>query len=146
MKINNRIKLFIVLLLGVSTITCKQAENNAGIKFSHIEYRAALEKAGDENKLVFLDAYASWCGPCKYMSAKIFTDDKVGEYFNENFVNLKIDMEKGEGPALSRKLGVRAYPTLYIIDKNGKIVAQNVGALNKEKLMKFGEGAISSKG
>jgi len=146
MKINNRIKLVLILLLGVSTITCKQAENNTGIEFAHIKFQEALEKAGNEDKLIFLDAYASWCGPCKYMSAKIFTNPEVGSYFNEKFVNLKIDMEKGEGPSLARRYSVGAYPTLYIINRNGDVVAKQVGALDAERLMKFAQKAVQTKG
>ena len=53
----------------------------------------AAAKAKKENKLVFVDCYTQWCGPCKKMARDIFPDAKVGEYMNAKFVNLKIDME-----------------------------------------------------
>ena len=71
-----------------------------------------LKRPKQRIKLVFMDAYATWCGPCKWMSANVFTDPKVADYFNANFVNIKMDMEKGEGPELARQFNLRAYPTL----------------------------------
>jgi len=147
MKFNNRKGLWVVLLLGITAITCKQAETQTdeGIQFETISYEEALKKAGETGKLVFLDAYASWCGPCKFMSRKVFTQQDVGEFYNKNFINLKIDMEKGEGPSISRKLGVQAYPSLFFLDKDGNVVEKNIGALDGPKMIKFGEKALSLK-
>lgn len=147
MKINNKIGLSLILLLGISAITCKHTEtqSDGGIQFENLSFEAALKKAEETGKLVFLDAYASWCGPCKFMSKKIFTQEDVGEFYNKNFINLKIDMEKGEGPGIARKLGVQAYPSLFFLDKDGNIVERNIGALDEPKLIKFGEKALRSK-
>jgi uncharacterized protein YyaL (SSP411 family) len=59
-------------------------------------------KAKKENKLIFVDAYASWCGPCKLMVKNIFPLKTVGDYYNSHFINAKIDMEKGEGIELAK--------------------------------------------
>lgn len=87
----------------------------------------ALKKAGKEGKLVFLDCYASWCGPCKYMATQVFTTREAGEFFNKNFVNIKIDMEKGEGINLGRELRIQGYPTFIIMNPNGKELGRIVG-------------------
>jgi len=116
----------------------KPAENT-GIQFKNISFEEALKEAKATNKLIFVDAYAVWCGPCKWMAANVFTEDVVGDFFNENFINLKIDMEKGEGPALASKYQVRAYPTLFFIDGNGKVVKKVLGAQPTEKLMEIGK-------
>ncbi|GAH00631.1 unnamed protein product, partial [marine sediment metagenome] len=68
-----------------------------GINFNVHSFEEAIKTAKAENKLIFVDAYTTWCGPCKWMSKNVFTEGKVGDYFNESFVNVKIDMEKGEG-------------------------------------------------
>src|SRR5690349_11740714 len=87
-----------------------------GIEFVHDKtFQEILDIAKKENKLVFMDAYTSWCGPCKRMAANVFPDPEAGAFFNSNFINVKIDMEKGEGPGISGKYGVRAYPTLFWI-------------------------------
>jgi thiol-disulfide isomerase/thioredoxin len=79
---------------------------------------AATPAAGPA--LVFLDCYTTWCGPCKFMSENVFTQKEAGDYFNNKFLNIKIDMEKGEGLDISKYYGIRAYPTFLILDQKGK--------------------------
>lgn len=117
------------------TNTISLVEEFRGIDFFNGTFADACEKARKENKLIFLDAYTSWCGPCKTMSAQVFTRKDVGLYFNETFINCKIDMEKGEGPELAKKYGVTAYPTLLLIDGNGKLVHKCVGGSDAKSFM-----------
>lgn len=120
-----------------------QNDEIIGIEFFEGSWQETLKKAREEDKLIFLDAYASWCGPCKAMQKNVFPTDKVGEYFNTHFISVKIDMEKGEGPALSAKYGLTAYPTLYFIDHKGKVVKSALGYHNVNKLLKLGETALN---
>lgn len=127
----------VLVFLGLSVSGFSQ---ESGIKFEKTSWNQALQKAKAENKIIFMDAYTSWCGPCKSMQARVFPDKKVGEFFNENFINVKIDMEQGEGPALGMKYPVRGYPTLFFIDpKTGKIVNQALGYKSTEQLIQIGE-------
>ncbi len=113
-----------------------------GIRFFEGKWPEAQAKAKAEERLIFADAYASWCGPCKRMAATVFTDPKVGEFFNENFVNVKYDMEKPENAEFARKYPVSAYPTLMILDADGKVVQKHVGAMTAEGLIAFGQKAL----
>ena len=106
-----------------------------GMTFFKGTFQEALELAKKEKKLIFLDAYASWCGPCKLMKSKTFTDPEVGNLYNAKFINLAIDMEKGEGPELSRKYQVTAYPTLLFIDAKGKVVHRALGYHQPKEFM-----------
>lgn len=127
----------LLFLLGVSKLVSAQ---DPGIKFEKTNWNQVLQKAKAENKIIFMDAYTSWCGPCKSMQARVFPDKKVGDFFNENFINVKIDMEQGEGPAIALKYPVRGYPTLFFIDpKSGKIVNQALGYKSTEQLIQIGE-------
>ncbi len=108
-----------------------------GIEFFHGTFDEALEKAKQEEKLIFLDAFASWCGPCKRMASTVFTQGVVGDYFNKSFINFKIDMEQGEGPKLDQKFKVTAYPTLLIISPKGEIVQRHVGGMDPDGLDQF---------
>ena len=106
-----------------------------GIEFEHGTFNEALAKAKKENKLLFMDCYTSWCAPCKWMMKDIFPQQEVGDFFNKNFVNFKIDMEKGEGVELRQKYQVRAFPTLFFLDAEGKEVYKIVGAKPAGKLI-----------
>jgi thioredoxin-related protein len=127
--------LFFLLVLTANLL------NAQGIEFFHGSFSEALEKAKQEEKLIFLDAYASWCGPCKRMSSTVFTQQEVGDYFNNTFINMKIDMEKGEGPGLSNQFKVTAYPTLLFISPKGEIVQRHVGGMDPEGFITFAKSA-----
>jgi thioredoxin 1 len=115
-----------------------------GIKFFKGTWESALEKAESEGKLIFLDAYASWCGPCKRMAATTFKNKEVGEFFNKYFVNFKMDMEKHkDGRRLSQKYRLTAYPTLYFIDASESIAHKSVGSLNNSQALSFGKEALA---
>ncbi|MBC6996386.1 thioredoxin domain-containing protein [Neolewinella lacunae] len=109
-----------------------------GIEFFKGTWSEALAKAAAEDKLIFVDAYASWCGPCKQMAANVFPQAAVGEYFNANFINVKFDMEKEESAEFRQKHRVRAYPTLFFIDGKNEVVHQLVGGQRVEGLIAAG--------
>ncbi|MEO6706525.1 MAG: thioredoxin family protein [Ginsengibacter sp.] len=114
-------------------------ENSNGIRFIEQDCNKALKEAKQQHKLVFLDAYASWCGPCKLLKRNTFTDKNAGEFFNKNFVNVSVDMEKGYGPTLLHQYGVSAYPTLIITDASGNVVAYTRGYIKPKQLIEFGQ-------
>ena len=116
-----------------------------GIKFEKEGWEHALLESKKQNKLVFLDAYTSWCEPCKLLKKKTITDKTAGNFFNTNFINVAVDMEKGIGVSLSKKYGVTAYPTLVIADSTGNIVTYTKGYLSPEQLIEFGKYALSHK-
>ena len=115
------------------------AKAEAGIKFTEGNWAAILKKAKAEKKVIFLDAYTTWCGPCKLLQKNVFTKPEVGALFNQKFINVKVDMESGEGPKLAQKYPLEGYPTLFFIDGDGKIVKQVIGYQNPETLVKIGK-------
>lgn len=117
-----------------------QSVQNEEISFSEKSFEEALKEAKKTGKLIFLDAYTDWCGPCKKMSAHTFKDENVAKLFNSKFINLKIEMEKNPiGPELSRKYSIRAYPSLLFIDGDGKVVKYVVGYQNPDQLVAIGK-------
>ena len=114
-----------------------------GIEFEHMELKAAQEKAKAEGKLIFVDVYATWCGPCKYLSRETFPDKEVGEFFNANFVSLKVDGEKGEGPEMMYRFSLDAYPSLLILDADGNLVKKRAGAMDASSLLQWGRDGVS---
>ncbi|WP_266369420.1 thioredoxin family protein [Tellurirhabdus rosea] len=110
-----------------------------GIQFTNAQWAAILKKAKTEKKLIFLDAYAEWCGPCKLLQKNVFTKKEVADYFNKRFINVKMDMEKGEGVMLSQRYPLEGYPTLLFIDGNGKVVKKILGYQNPQELLAAGK-------
>lgn len=107
-----------------------------GIQFTEASWAAILKKAKQENKIIFFDAYTTWCGPCKLLQKNVFTREDVAKVFNDNFINVKFDMESGEGPALVKKYPIEGYPTLFFINSKGKVVKQLLGYQQPEELIK----------
>lgn len=108
---------------------------HVGVYFQDLTYKEALEKAQQQKKKLFIDCYTSWCGPCQYMANKVFTQENVGDFLNNRFICLKYDMEKGEGPELGKKFGVRAYPTFVIVNPDGSILHKLVGGGEGEQFI-----------
>lgn len=118
-------------------------EKGKGIEFTKTTLDEAQKKSAKTGKLIFIDAYTDWCGPCKQMAATTFQDEEVGTFFNENFINMKVEMEKDEdGPTIAARYRVRAYPTLLIIDGNGNLVKSVIGFKNKAQLMAIAESVL----
>ncbi|MBR6286518.1 MAG: thioredoxin family protein [Bacteroidaceae bacterium] len=117
--------LFVTVCLTLVALTV----NAQGMEFmpEGSLFKDAVAKATKENKMIFLDCYTSWCGPCKAMAANVFPAKEVGDYMNPRFVSIKIDMEKGEGPELNRKFQVSAYPTMIIFNSRGDEIGRIVG-------------------
>lgn len=121
-----KIILIIAVLTGASV--SDGFTQNRSIKFTEQPWQEIVTLAKQENKLIFLDAYASWCGPCKWMAANMFTNDSIADYYNKTFICASIDMEKGEGIKLRQKYNVRAYPSLIFINTDENMVHERVGA------------------
>lgn len=113
-----------------------------GIEFIEQDWSAALQQAKKQNKLVFLDIYATWCGPCKMLKQYTFTDTSVGRFFNNNFVNISVDGEKGVGPQLAQQYSIEGYPSLIITDAEGKPVLFTAGYMPVQDLLKFADEAL----
>lgn len=123
----------------------EQLSDDKGIEFHHGPYEEVLKKAKAENKLVFMDCYTSWCGPCRMMASTVFTRKDVGDYFNEHFISFKLDMEKGEGVDLAKKYKVTAYPTMLILDADGNIVLRFTGTRTPKELINLAKESLDPK-
>jgi len=108
------------------------------INFIENSWGEALKQAAAKKKYIFVDAYATWCGPCKMLKATTLRNKDVIAFYNSNFINVAMDMEKGQGPELAAQWGLRAYPTLIIFNAQGKPVYGTVGFIKPDDLIKFG--------
>lgn len=130
---------FTIVIIGMWSLSLF----GQGMQFFEGSLEEAQELARQEQKLIFVDAYTKWCGPCKRMAKFVFTDESVGNYFNDHFINLKIDMEESMGRQFRRTYPVSAYPTLLFIDENGELVRREVGGRAADAFIALGKEVIS---
>ena len=119
-------KLFVLVALFVMIHTNGQDVSFTELKSSS-DWEKAINTAKTGGKKVFLDIYATWCGPCKMMDAKVYTDSVVAGYFNSNFINVKVDGESEFGMTLVRQYNLTAYPSMYFINGDKQLVFTIVG-------------------
>ncbi len=136
-------KTFILLLLFVPSIVMAQ-----GIYFEHgLTWNKLMEIAKQKDKYIFIDAYTTWCGPCKMMSSQVFTQEAVGNFFNANFINVKVqlDVTKNDNDEvkswykdaklIESEYKVKVYPTFLFISPEGKLVHRIVGASEADEFI-----------
>jgi thioredoxin 1 len=117
-----------------------------GIHFKHIPLENALEMAAKENKMVFIDYYADWCQPCKMMDKNVFANQVIYEFFNKNFINVKMDVEDGAfGQKAAAKHNVMAMPTLMLIDPEKGVVMNERGYRDVNGLLTAVQNAMGSR-
>ena len=127
-----------------------------GIEFQHgLSWQQIIQKAKAENKYIFVDAFATWCGPCKYMAAKIFPQEQVGELFNSNFISVKVQMDTSAkdnddvkkwyagASLISKEYKIKAYPTFLFFSPEGKIVHRVVGSMEADELNTKAKNALN---
>ncbi|MEP6928353.1 MAG: thioredoxin family protein [Flavobacterium sp.] len=141
----------ILLLIMTNTVFAQKKSNakNDGsgqeILFQGKSWRETLAQAKITDKYIFVDAYTTWCGPCRLLKSTTFRDKSTVVFFNENFINYAVDMEKGEGVVLAEKWNVTAYPSLLFFSPDGKMVLKQIGYLDGKKLIEFGKQALEKK-
>ena len=118
-----KVVLLLTLIFSSTTVFTQ------GIEFFQGSWNDALAKAKAENKIIFVDFYTTWCAPCKFMTASVFTDKEVGAYFNSNFINVKIDAEKQE-LLLVKQSNITAYPTLAFFNPAGELFFRKMGGMD----------------
>ncbi|GAB7087864.1 thioredoxin family protein [Marinifilum fragile] len=123
------------ILISVLILFYGSSVFSQGINFEKTTFDEALAKAKQENKMVFMDCYTTWCGPCKRLANDIFTLEEVGSFYNDHFINLKMDMESDEGKNLLKKYQVKAFPTLLWLDSKGRMQHRVVGGGKAKKIL-----------
>ena len=133
-----KLVLSVVILCGFTMSLLAQ-----GIQFREGSWKEILEIAKKENKLVFVDNYTSWCGPCKKMVSEIFPLKEVGDFYNANFICYKLDCEKGDGVEVAKTYQIMSFPTYLYVDGNGKLFYRSGAYMPAEKFIEEGKIALA---
>ena len=145
MKVILTIATGIIMMLSVAAQnqSTKQNVETDRIQFTAASWHEILTTAKKENKPIFLDISASWCGYCKRMKANVFTEPEVAKLYNSTFINVSVDGEKGDGIELAKKYGVKGYPTFVFINPNGELIMKASGYRAPEQFVELGKTAIN---
>jgi thioredoxin-related protein len=136
-----KVLLICFMTLIVNTLTAQ------GVVFENdsTSWQTILNKAKTNNKLVFVDGITTWCAPCKRMAKEVFIDKKVGDFFNTHFVNVKLDMEKGDNPLMAKRYGIEVYPTYLFINADNELVHKGTSFTPIDAFLALGNAAIDPK-
>lgn len=132
MKVLTTIVLLLTLAISLPVL-------GNGIEFHQKNWDWALKQAQKDNKPIFVQTFASYCLPCKVMQRAVFTDEDLAEYFNENFINYKVDMDGVDGGTFGVAYGVQTLPTLLFFSPDGQVIENTVGFKTKEELLAWGK-------
>lgn len=135
------------LLFALALFSCKttkeavieesEPQYETGFTFNFVKSSSlydVVDLAEKENKLVFLDIYTDWCLPCKVMEEEVFTDESLGDFFNQNFISFKINAETSHGSDLQQLYKAEGYPTLLFLDHKGRVLERKKGLTYSREL------------
>lgn len=130
-------------IITISALLSYGQENEKGISFVHGKHwDEIVSLAKKENKYIFVDCFTTWCGPCKMMSAEVFSQANVGSFFKKNFISLKAQMDKtkkdpedikllySDFEAIESKYEIQVYPTFLFFSPEGNLVHKFVGGMS----------------
>lgn len=116
-----------------------------GIEFFQGTYEEAKTKAKKENKKIFVDAYTTWCGPCKKMAKEVFPTKEVGDYFNKNFICMKLDAENEKDHGFFKDYKATSFPTYFWVDADGILLDKQSGSTSPSGFIQMAQKAVNNK-
>lgn len=132
------------------------AQQNTGIQFTNnLSWEQIKSKARAENRYIFLDVYTTWCGPCKQMAKDIFPLKEVGDFYNANFINVKvqIDVTKNDddevkawykdAQQIAKTYTIQAFPTYLFLNPQGELVHRVLGGSSADRFISRGKDALN---
>lgn len=134
----------LLLFLLLAFTQCSNAQEGEGIKFFEGSLKEAMQKSRETNKPVMVDMSTSWCGWCRKLKRSTFTDKKAADYYNEHFISIELDAERGEGLELAQQFSVNSYPTLIYLSPDNRLILFSEGYLGPDDLIKAGTMALKN--
>jgi|GEM_PF-1231698 len=126
-----------IMLLSVYVSTAQ-----GGIDFQDVSLEEAVSAASKNGKLIFVEGFVNWSQPSSILENYTLTDQEVAAYYNEHFINLRLDMEEFPGAAIAEDYSIDSFPALLFFDGEGQIVHRGCGAVDAEEMLQLGKQAL----
>lgn len=135
-------KRFLLLIAGLLAFGATEAQ----VKWVEGSTDQVRELAVKADKLVFIDLYADWCGPCRMMEERVFKREEVGDYFDRHFVAAKYNVDRPTGRALMQRYGRGSIPFYLILNTDGELLGTILGAYPAEEFLQHIERIVKREG
>ena len=120
----------IVVILGMGMLSSASAETG---NINWVSYDKGMALGKSEQKKVFINFYATWCSFCRMMDTKTFTDAAVVDYLNNNFIAVKVDVDKERDVAAH--YNIRPLPDMWFISEKGEAIGNKPGYVSPEEML-----------
>ncbi len=143
-----------ILLMALPVIVA--AQNESGIQFENkLSWSQVKEKAATENKYIFVDVFATWCGPCKQMDKDVYPNDTVGDFMNDKFISVKVQMDStphdndnvkkwyADAQKINKEYPIGGYPTFLFLSPDGQLVHKGMGFNNAQAFVNMAKFAFN---
>ncbi|MEP7375967.1 MAG: thioredoxin family protein [Chitinophagaceae bacterium] len=127
-----------------------------GIKWTTgFSWEQVKQKAAAENKYIFLDCFTTWCGPCKMMDEYVYSKDAIGNYFNDKFISVRVQMDVAknddafikswynDAKEISDRYLIEGYPSFLFFSSNGVFVHKDMGVKDADGFILVGQTALT---
>lgn len=142
------------LLITQGQIVNKELLKNSGIRWIEgLTWQQVKEKAKAENKYIFMDVYATWCGPCKLMDKEVYSNDTLGGYFDQHFISVKVQTDQtkkdneyirswySDANVIRRQYHIESYPSFVFLSPVGVVVEKQTGYKSVQELISIAQSA-----
>ncbi len=120
-----------------------EMEQGSGIKFmKSSQLMPVLEEANKRNMPVFVEFWASWCGPCKTLEREVFNSAEVADFVNKNFLSVKFNIDTQDGKGVAQLYNADRLPTMLFLDKKGVELGRIVGTTTPGRFIQSGADAL----
>lgn len=126
-------------LIALGLVLVSNSALSGGMKFFEGSFDDALAEAKKQDKLLFVDVYTEWCGPCKIMAKEVFPTDLAGEVYNAHYVNFKLDAETDEGIEVTGRYPLHGFPTYWFLDGDGELLKISSGSMEVKIFAELGK-------
>lgn len=123
--------IFVLSFLSATVLADNRQAMEGSVRW--YSYQAGMEQIKDTGKKGYLHFYTDWCGYCKMMDKKTFSDKKVAAFLNANFIPMRINAETEK--KIAKKYGVNRFPLNWFLDSQAEPIGSQPGYIPPEDMI-----------